>query len=344
MQLFCRRGIAYYSAHPYAGPWQLPAVWHDAASIRRKDSIPMISRLRLLALPALLIGTLTNISRADDSAAEKYDLKYKFRPGETVRWKVEHQAKIRTTVSGTSQTAETESQSVKVWTIKQIGATTGNIEFIHSVDSILMKQRLSGRQEEVYDSTKDSEPPLAFQDVAKSVRVPLSEVRIDPRGRVMERINHSSQAGGNDSQIAVLLPENPVAIGDTWSLPSEVELRQDSGMVKKIQTKQQFTLEAVSNGVAVIRTETIILTPVRDPALEAQLIQRQSAGTIRFDIERGRVMSQELKQDKQVVGFRGETSALNYEARFTETLITDGEVASRPKLGPEPPPGLKLRR
>ena len=120
--------------------------------------------------------------------------------------------------------------------------------------------------------------------------------------------------------------------------------RLESGMVKKIQTRQQFKLDSVKNGVAVISTETIILTPVRDPALEAQLVQRQTAGTIRFDIERGRVLSQQMEQDKQVVGFRGETSALNYEARFSETLLSDGAVASRPKAGPEPPPGMKLRR
>lgn len=305
------------------------------------------SRLLLALLMATVLGMFIPAVCAEDppaAASEKYDLKYKFRAGETIRWKVEHRAKIRTTVSGTTQTAETESHSVKLWTIKQLGAKTGNIEFVHSVESILMKQRLSGRQEEVYDSTKDSAPPLAFQEVAKSVGVPLSQVRIDSQGRVIERVNHSSQAGGNDSQIAVPLPEQPIAVGETWSLPTEVELKLDSGAVKKVQTRQQFTLEEVKNGVAVIRTETIILTPVRDPALEAQLVQRQSAGTIRFDIERGRVLSQELSQDKQVVGFRGEASALNYEARFKETLLSDGDLASRPKAGPEPPPGLKLRR
>ncbi len=306
------------------------------------------SRPRLVALACLaLIVPAQRTLRAEDAPAPtgaKYDLRYKFQTGETLRWKVEHQAKIRTTVSGTSQTAETESYSVKVWKIKQVGEKTGNAEFVHSVESILMKQRLTGRQEEVYDSTKNEQPPLAFQEVAKSVGVPLSQVRIDPRGRIIDRINHSSQAGGNESQITIPLPDNPVAAGEMWSLPFEVELRQDSGMVVKVQTKQQFKLEDVQNGVAVISMETIILTPLRDPALEAQLVQRQTAGTVRFDIERGRVISQQMDQDKRVVGFRGEASSLNYEARFAETLLSDGGVAARPKLGPEPPPGLKLRR
>jgi hypothetical protein len=120
--------------------------------------MPALKPLALL-IASLLCTSLRALHAADD--AQTYDLKYQFRAGETVRWKVEHRAKIRTTVSGTSQTAETESHSVKVWKVKQVGANTGNVEFVHSVESILMKQRLSGRQEEVYDSTKDSEPPLA---------------------------------------------------------------------------------------------------------------------------------------------------------------------------------------
>jgi hypothetical protein len=294
----------------------------------------------------ILLASLAAL-RAEDpppAAGQKYDLKYKFREGEVLRWKVEHRARIRTTVSGTSQTAETESHSVKVWKVKQVGEKTGNAEFEHSVESILMKQRLTGRQEEVYDSTKDSEPPLAFQEVAKSVGVPLSQVRIDPRGRVMERINHSPQAGGMDSQITIPLPEKPIAVGDAWSLPFEVEVRLESGMVKKVQLRQQFKLEEVAGGVARIATDTVVLTPVRDPALESQLIQRQTTGTVRFDIERGRVLSQQMDQSKQVVGFRGETSSLDYETRFMETLLSDGGVAARPRIGPEPPPGLKLRR
>jgi hypothetical protein len=56
------------------------------------------------------------------------------------------------------------------------------------------------------------------------------------------------------------------------------------------------------------------------------------------------VLSQQMALDRQVVGFRGEASSLHYEMRFTETLLSDGDLAARPKAGPEPPPGLKLRR
>ena len=277
---------------------------------------------------------------ADPPAAEKktekkYDLKYKFRPGETVRWKVEHRAKIRTTISGTTQTAETESYSVKVWKVQKV-SESGNFAFEHSVESILMKQRLSGRQEEVYDSTKDKEPPVAFQQVAKSVGVPLSLVAMDPTGKILKREDRQPQAS-SDSQMTVPLPAEPVAVGHTWNVPLEVEVKLENGVVKKIQTRQQFKLEEVKNGVATISTETVVLTPVRDPAIEAQLIQRASSGTVRFDIEAGRVLGQQMDLDKQVFGFRGEASTMQYQTRFIEKLLTDDTAARVKPAGPELP-------
>ena len=70
----------------------------------------------------------------------------------------------------------------------------------------------------------------------------------------------------------------------------------------------------------------------------AQLIQRASQGTIRFDIDAGRVVSQQTDLDKQVFGFRGEASTMHYETRFAESLMPAGETAARPKIaGPELP-------
>ncbi len=66
---------------------------------------------------------------------------------------------------------------------------------------------------------------------------------------------------------------------------------------------------------------TQILTPIHDPAIEAQLIQRESSGTVRFDIEAGRIVRQQMDVDKRVVGFRGEASSLHYLTRFTEELV-----------------------
>jgi len=129
-----------------------------------------------------------------------------------------------------------------------------------------------------------------------------------------------------------------VAVGETWSFPYEIVIPSNNGTVVKIKTQQKYSLERVKNGVATIKMATVILTPVHDPAVEAQLIQRQTEGTIRFDIEAGRVISQQMDLDKRVVGFAGKTepSSLHYLTRFTEDLVTEAPVTDEMAAEEEP--------
>ena len=66
----------------------------------------MKNRSAVCAAWMLFAAAASSLVAAD---AEKYTLRYKFQPGETVRWEVEHRSKVRTTVSGTTQNTETVS-------------------------------------------------------------------------------------------------------------------------------------------------------------------------------------------------------------------------------------------
>jgi hypothetical protein len=89
-----------------------------------------------------------------------------------------------------------------------------------------------------------------------------------------------------------------------------------------------------------------MLTPVQDPAIEAQLIQRLHKGEIRFDMAAGRVVGQQLDVDRRTIGFSGATSSMHYLMRFTERLLgPDERVATKPvrPAGPELPSPLKRK-
>ena len=55
---------------------------------------------------------------------------------------------------------------------------------------------------------------------------------------------------------------------------------------------------------------------MNNPAIEAQIVQREGSGVVRFDIEAGRIIGQQMDVDKHVVGFRGEASSIHYVTRF----------------------------
>lgn len=220
--------------------------------------------------------------------AEKYTLRYKFHPGETLRWNVEHQSKVRATVSGSTQETETLSISVNAWKVADV-QPDGTATFEHRVEWVDMRQTLTGRKEVRYDSRTGGKPPVGFEDAARSVGVPLSIVTMDPQGKVLQRRDTKPRpavaqaksavdksAPQNEGWITIPLPDGQVPVGYTWSLPQDFDVPLPGGGVKKVKAVQQFTLEGVKTGVATIRVSTEILTPVSDPAVESQLVQREN--------------------------------------------------------------------
>jgi hypothetical protein len=218
---------------------------------------------------------------------------------------------------------------MKVWRVKEV-QPDGAAVFEHSVEWIDMRQKLSGSSEVAYDSRKDKEAPPGFQDVASAVGVPLSTITLDPLGKVVKR--EKNKVKGSSSQesgeIAMPLPSEAIEVGHVWTQPCDIDIPIPTGGVKKIKAVQRFKLESVKTGVASIGITTQLLTPVTDPAIEAQVVQRQGEGKVRFDIDAGRVLSQNRDTDKHVIGFRGEASSLHYVNRFSEEFVPEPTVVA----------------
>jgi len=278
---------------------------------------------------------------------EKYLLQYKFAPGETIRWDVVHKATVKTTVQGTSQTAWTSSTSTKVWRIDNI-AENGEITFTHLVERVQMANQISGRAKVEWESASQEEAPFGFQDAAKAVGVPLTEVRMTPHGKVLQRLEKLNQPGASsDTPITIPLPSNPVTVGSFWLEPHELKLAMKGGGLKTVQTRRRFELKSVKNGVAVITVDFQVLTPFQDPTLEAQLVQRMAKGEVRFDIPAGRILAQQFDVDRRLHEFSGPGSLMHHLSRFTEQLsegseeqpAAENKVANKPSgesaTGPE---------
>ena len=297
----------------------------------------MILRLTTLSMLACAWLNAPTFAAEAQPDAEKHVLRYKFEAGETIRWDVRHQVKILTTVAGTTQNAATDSRSVKKWEVSEV-TPEGQFKFVHSVESVVMTHRLTGREEQTYDSLNDKTPPPGFEDAAQNVGVPLATITMDARGEVIKRDDNRPRPGGYEGPITMPLPEEAVYPGYEWKIPHLISIPLRDRTIKKIKTQQRFNVESIENGVATIRVETLILTPVNDPVIEAQLVQRETRGVVKFDIEQGRVIEQSSEMEKRVIGHIGETSAMHYTMQFEENL-RNGEpmTAQAPReQGPSP--------
>jgi hypothetical protein len=278
-------------------------------------------------LAGLLAVFFVPLSLAEEEAAT-YLLRYQFAKGEQVEWKVVHLGTTETKIQGNTQTSKSRSVSTKAWQVSDVDAK-GNFTFSHSVTNVNMWQQLSDRPEVRYNSETDTEIPAEYQQVAKTVGIPLATVTISPKGDIVAREGSEANESFGVGGIVMLLPEKPVKAGSRWYEPSELHTRLPDGRVKKIKIRKNYQLEKVQTGVATISVKTEVLTPVDDPRIESQLVQQLTDGTIKFDVDAGRVISKEMNWDETVVGFNGADSMMKYLARFTEELLPAQRTVSK---------------
>ena len=266
---------------------------------------------------------------AEPSEGEKYLLRYSMGSGEQLRFEVTHVAKTKTRVQGSEDVTQVHTISKRRWDV--IEAKDSGMTFEHVIDTVVMTQQQNAGDEIRWDSSSNEEPPSAFAVVAQQIGQKLATVTVNSRGQETNREDHAgSKASLGMGSMTLALPEEPIVVGHSWTVPREVQTRTDDDELKTIKINERYTLEKVKTGVATISVKSEPITPINEESVRAQVVQQLSNGEIRFDIDNGRMLSKELDWDETVVGFQGANSMLEYRAQLTETLIESVErTASR---------------
>lgn len=253
------------------------------------------------------------------SADETYLLRYRLQAGEQLVTQVTHHSETQTMISGASEDSSARTSSIKVWEVQSVD-DSGNMTFEYRIDQVEISQTIADETSS-YNSQTDSQAPAVFQQVAESVAKPLATITIDPTGELVRRDREFNVPFLGIGEITIALPREAVAVGAQWHVARDLRLRLDKRKYKMIKVRELYCLEKVSAGVATISIATQPLTPIHDPAVEAQLIQQLSKGTIKFDIDSGRLLSKRLDWSEKVFGFQGPESSMRYGAQWTEELL-----------------------
>ena len=285
--------------------------------------------IRSLATASLLFCVAVPLG-AEDSEGETYLLRYSLQAGEQLHYEVTHVAKTKTRIRGAEEVSQVHTTSQRHWDVLE--ANEAEMKFQHILDSVEMMQQ-QGEEEEVrWNSADEGDPPAVFARISEQIGRPLSTITVTPRG---QELNREDDTGTKTSlgmgSLTLAFPEEPIAVGSSWSVPREVRARSEDGEVKPIKIRELFTLEKVQTGVAFLTVRSEPLTPINEESVRAQVVQQLSNGTIRFDIDNGRMLSKQLDWDETVVGFQGANSLMEYRARFTERLIDGVERTAQRK-------------
>ena len=281
----------------------------------------MIPGGTLSQLACVLATVLAVVMTGEVTVPETVHLRYVFRRGDTVASRVEHRALTETTMNGVTESVETRTDSTRTGRVVHVAAA-GAATLEQSVNDVTMTSRSSDRGEIRWASSGDAEPPPGYEAVPASLGVPLVRLTVSPAGLVLERRElRPCPAAASGDLVIVPLPEEPVPVGHIWTVPDEVIVEVPNGPRKAVRTRLRYRLEAVHDGLATIAVDTTVLTPLDDPRLEARLLERIWDGTIRFDIEAGRITSRRTAIDRRVVGFGGPQSSVRYKASLDEQTI-----------------------
>ena len=273
-------------------------------------------------------GLLTcngNLPAQDSTSANKTSqiLRYKFSTGETISADVSHRAITETTINGTTQHVETATDSIKSWKIIDVDQD-GSATLEHLVDHVKMMTRTSGKETVRWDSDSPETPSEGYGGVQVGLGKPLSELTIDSCGRIIKRKNFFPSPPSNTGDLMVVpLPDSPVTVGTTWTVPDTVVVELPGGNRKSVRTRLRYQISKLDDDFAIIKVDTTVLTPIHDSQTESRLLERIWSGQITFDIVRGCVLKRSVSVDRRVVGFHGPASSIRYKASRKEQLVSE---------------------
>lgn len=275
--------------------------------------------LSILCTSAFGQAPEANDTKSGDEVS-KYLLRYDLNAGEDLHYEVTHVAKTKTRIRGAEEISQVHTISQRHWAIKSTNEE--GMTFDHVVDAVEMTQQQGDSEEIRWDSSSGEKPPALFKRVSDQIGSTISTITISARGEETGRENNiGSKASLGMGTLAVAFPEQPIAVGESWSIPRDVKARTDNGEIKIIKIRELYTLKKVKTGVATLSVRSQPLTPLNEESVRAQVVQQMSNGEIRFDVDNGYMLSKQLDWDETIVGFQGANSLMEYRARFSEKLV-----------------------
>jgi len=297
-----------------------------------------------LAATPLVCLTLAALTAAPVEAPKPVQgmrLQYKFREGETVSYHIENDLTLIASKPPVQDKQATRSVTDQRYTVVEV-ASDGTVTLRLTIEAARMEYRFDDGKPRVFDSQEPGLPDPAFQPVHEAIGQELAELKLRPDGTVasirpllrQEKLDaipgKLGLEGDGPSHLFVAFPNRPLNVGDAWSNTYTTRVDLGDTLSQEVKVLRQYRLEAVDGDVATIHVKTAPITILSDPQLLVQIIQRTTAGTIRFNIKTGRAIDRKVAFDNLEIGWAGDNSSYRAISTWSEQLVADPlKVSSR---------------
>ena len=276
----------------------------------------------------------------DEASAElpKYELSYRFTPGQVVHLWSESTAKMTVQVKEATQVDKNASTLWSHYTVVAVAEDgTGTLEL--QLDKAHQEAQFGDNPPEVFKSDDPEFHHRKFGDTLAMIGRPTALIDYSPHGKLLK-----VQEPGGAKKVAVRkrppqdhqgflipLPSEPVSVGTIWKDPFQQVVTVSGGLAHTIDMLRVYELKSVEGDLATIGFKTAILTPVHNKEILAQLIQRQTAGTMTLDMRKGLIVAKHITVNESVINALGEGTSMHAVTKFTESVVPGDVVAKNEK-------------
>lgn len=295
---------------------------------------------RLLRGSPIVLGVVIALAGSLACAAdtpEKVALRYRFEPGQVVRYDVTLNDDYKIQVGSSTDEPYSHQTSVKSYTVKSV-LPDGSAVMQLTIESVQLEIQQNGetfRYNSSADSTPQEQP--VFQAMKNLVGKPHLQITMSPRGEVsaFTPMVPGNQVPDNPQQVAfdvlLRLPEAPLAVGEDWKEDLEIVLPiPDSMLTRTIKLQRRYTLKSLDGDLATIDVQTKILSLLESTDEEMQLLRRTPSGTVVLNLKKGQLISKRLHQDNQVSGFERGASFMGFRQQLIENIRNPQSASEAP--------------
>lgn len=288
-------------------------------------------------------GEQTSAAPAKPHDDNHYLLAYRFQPNQFLHYNVSHPITLDLKFDQGSMTTFNETKTRKHYRVVSVDSD-GRALLETVIDHVHMTVQADDGVPIVFDSEEDSDKcPPEFQEILEAVGRPLSRAEFASNGELLALLPMKASGTGTGKETAqtkqtdeldpiqnflVVLPQNPVKVGETWKDRFEVPVTiPSSKLQRRILLQRVYRLVSVEGDLATIALKTSVLTPAYDPQIRVQLIQRTPSGTIVFDMHDGVIVSRTLKSDRTEIDAIGPKTSMRAVSTRSEQLVDVPAVA-----------------
>lgn len=305
----------------------------------------MVLASGMAAAQAPEAGPAQRFTLVSPGAEPRVQLAYRFETGAFSNYEVVNKQMITTQFKEYVETVTNETTARKQFRVVSVD-DAGNATLEPVVQRVVMSAKFGSADPIVCDSDKPEDAPGQFKDVLKTVNKPIARVQVTSSGEMLKVTLMDGAPDGmtaadslNDPRLNFLtvLPKEPVGVGASWKDRFSVPVTLGEGRLTQPVTLQRtYEVTKLENGVATISLKTTVITPVADPKIEVQLMQRALVGTLEFDTTRGCVLSQRTMASKVVVGAFGPESKAQGSMETYERWLPPATAVAPAKLESDP--------